>query len=48
MTEAEVKIGELEPLWRRGSEECLLLQGKVEWADAGRWPARISRSDSAC
>ncbi len=36
MTEAEVKIAELEALWRRLSEERLLLQGKVERADAGR------------
>ena len=36
MTDAEVKLAELEALWRRLSEECLLLQGKVERADAGR------------
>ena len=41
MTEAEVSTPELEALWRRLSEECLLLQGKVERADAGRAGAAV-------
>ena len=35
-TDAEVKIAELEALWRRLSEECMGLQHDVQRVEAGR------------